>query len=707
MPNVLLLVPTGVGVGLTTVTLGLSRAFEEQSLRVVEFKAIDQNRSHKDNLYPHSVSVQHAEDLLSEGKKADLLGEILENFKQASEGADLIIIYGVIALQEQPYIANLNLDIANTLDASVVIVTAPTSDAIEELNNQLEIAARYFGGADNPRVLGCIINKALGPESETRYHRADLSYLYQAPGTRDSASHMDYTQANIFQHSNFRLLATVPWNSHVLAPRMKDIMLFLNANIISAGEINLRRVQYMTLYAKSISEILSSLYPGTLIITPADRADVIIAVCLAALSGIKIAGLLLTGEDSVNPHTLTLCDEAMRSGLPVLSVPDNSFRTAIALQNISAEIPSDDVERIELVKDYVASYVKGDWLKAFMAMVPHQHLSPAAFRYQLVQKAMKENKKIVLPEGAEPRTIAAAAICAERGLARCVLLGNPDEIHRVAQNNGVTLSNTIEIIDPTTIASRYVAPLVELRKDKGVTEVIAEEYLQDPVVVGTMMIHQGEVDGLVSGALHTTANTIRPALQIIKTAPGVGLVSSVFFMCLPTQVLVFGDCAVNPDPDAEALAKIAIQSADSAKAFGITPLVAMISYSTGTSGSGVDVDKVTRATAIVKQQRPDIIIDGPLQYDAAFVPEVAKLKAPNSPVAGKATVFIFPDLNTGNTTYKAVQRSSDALCIGPMLQGLRKPVNDLSRGATIDDIVYTIAITAVQASENPSASGSE
>ncbi|OES67643.1 phosphate acetyltransferase, partial [Pseudomonas aeruginosa] len=278
-----------------------------------------------------------------------------------------------------------------------------------------------------------------------------------------------------------------------------------------------------------------------------------------------------------------------------------------------------------------------------------------------------------------------------------VLLAKPDEVQAVAQAQGIVLPEGLEIIDPDLVRQRYVEPMVELRKGKGLNAPMAEQQLEDSVVLATMMLALDEVDGLVSGAIHTTASTIRPALQLIKTAPGYNLVSSVFFMLLPDQVLVYGDCAVNPDPSASDLAEIAVQSATSAQAFGIPARVAMISYSTGDSGSGVDVDKVREATRLAREQRPDLLIDGPLQYDAAAIASVGRQKAPNSPVAGQATVFIFPDLNTGNTTYKAVQRSADCVSVGPMLQGLRKPVNDLSRGALVEDIVYTIALTAIQA----------
>ncbi len=364
------------------------------------------------------------------------------------------------------------------------------------------------------------------------------------------------------------------------------------------------------------------------------------------------------------------------------------------------EIPVDDLQRIEKVQEYIAGHIDKHWLNTLTEDSSlSRRLSPPAFRYHLTELARKANQRIVLPEGEEPRTIQAALICAQRGIAKPVLLGDPQEIHRIATQQGIELTDEVQIIKPSDVAERYVEPMVALRKSKGLTEVVAREQLQDTVVLGTMMLAENEVAGLVSGAVHTTANTIRPALQLIKTAPGASLVSSVFFMLLPDQVLVYGDCAINPDPTAEQLADIAIQSADSAMAFGIDPKVAMISYSTGTSGAGSDVEKVREATKIAQERRPDLLIDGPLQYDAAVMENVAKSKAPDSPVAGQATVFIFPDLNTGNTTYKAVQRSAELISIGPMLQGMRKPVNDLSRGALVDDIVYTIALTAIQATQ--------
>ena len=456
----------------------------------------------------------------------------------------------------------------------------------------------------------------------------------------------------------------------------------------------------MTFCARSIHNMVEHFRPGSLLVTSGDRSDVIVSACLSAMNGVKLGALLLTGNYHPEPQVMALCQQAMATGLPIMMTGTNTWQTAVSLQNFNVDIPEDDRERIELVQDYVAGHIDKHWIESLtVSSTRSRRLSPPAFRYQLTELARQANKRVVLPEGDEPRTIKAAAICAERGIARPVLLGNPEEIRRVAEQQGVVLTDRVEIIDPAVVRERYVPRLVELRKNKGMTEVVAREQLEDNVVLGTMMLERNEVDGLVSGAVHTTANTIRPPMQIIKTAPGSSLISSIFFMLLPDQVLVYGDCAINPDPTAEQLAEIAIQSADSAAAFGIEPRVAMISYSTGTSGAGADVEKVREATELAKAKRPDLIIDGPLQYDAAIMENVAKSKAPNSPVAGKATVFVFPDLNTGNTTYKAVQRSADLVSIGPMLQGMRKPVNDLSRGALVDDIVYTIALTGIQAAQ--------
>jgi phosphate acetyltransferase len=457
-----------------------------------------------------------------------------------------------------------------------------------------------------------------------------------------------------------------------------------------------RRVHSVSVAAMTPANALEMMRPGTLVITPGDRSDILMAVALATLSGIPLAGLLLSGGLQPDARVLALCEPAFDTGLSLLRAEGQTIDVARSALEMDLDVPTDDRERIELVMNTVAKVIELEAFKRVLARERERHPSPPAFRHMLIERAREANRRIVLPEGDEPRTITAASICASRNIARCVLLGDAVAIRASAERLGVRLDG-VEILDPARLIPRYVEPMVELRRARGLTHEMAEEELADRVVLGTMMLKQGDVDGLVSGAVHTTADTVRPAFQLIKTAPDSPLVSSIFFMCLPEGVLVYGDCAVNRDPSAEELAGIAIQSADSASLFGIPARVAMISYSTGASGSGSDVEKVVEATRLAQASRPDLEIDGPLQYDAASVASVARSKAPDSRVAGRATVFIFPDLNTGNTTYKAVQRSAQVVSIGPMLQGLAKPVNDLSRGALVEDIVFTIALTAIQA----------
>jgi len=493
----------------------------------------------------------------------------------------------------------------------------------------------------------------------------------------------------------------VPYSKTLSAPRTLDVARALNAKLLNEGEAASRRVLSPSLCARSAANALHIFTPGSLVVASGDRDDVVLASALATMNGIQLAGVLLTNGFMPNDSMIEMCRPALKTGLPVLAVETDSLTTAQHLSQLSSEIPMDDFERAEQVARYVAAHMDLEWLKAHLSSGYTRRLSPSAFRHQLVKLAQLAKKRVVLPEGDEPRTVEAAIICQRRGIADCVLLGKRDDIENVARNRGLTLPESLTIVDPESTRANYIGPMVERRRGK-LNELTAEAQLQDNVVLGTMMLQLDEVDGLVSGAVHTTANTVRPAFQLIKTAPEYNQVSSIFFMLLPEQVVVYGDCAVNPDPDAETLAEIALQSARSAEAFGIEPRVAMISYSTGDSGTGADVDKVREATRIAKERAPHLAIDGPLQYDAAAIESVGKQKAPDSPVAGKATVFVFPDLNTGNTTYKAVQRSARVVSVGPMLQGLNKPVNDLSRGALVDDIVYTIALTAIQASQRES-----
>ncbi|WP_134549509.1 phosphate acetyltransferase [Pseudomonas aeruginosa] len=691
--------PTGFGVGLTSISLGLLRALERAGLKVGFFKPIAQ--LHPGDLGPERSSelvarthgldtpkplpLAQVERMLGDGQLDELLEEIISLYQRAAADKDVVIVEGMVPTRHASYAARVNFHLAKSLDAEVILVSAPENETLTELTDRIEIQAQLFGGPRDPKVLGVILNKVRG--------EADAANAED--GVADFARRL--TEHSPLLRDDFRLIGCIPWQDELNAARTRDIADLLSARVINAGDYEQRRVQKIVLCARAVPNTVQLLKPGVLVVTPGDRDDIILAASLAAMNGVPLAGLLLCSDFPPDPRIMELCRGALQGGLPVLSVATGSYDTATNLNRMNKEIPVDDRERAERVTEFVAGHIDFEWLKQRCGTPREQRLSPPAFRYQVVQRAQKAGKRIVLPEGSEPRTVQAAAICQARGIARCVLLAKPEEVQAVAQAQGIVLPEGLEIIDPDLVRQRYVEPMVELRKGKGLNAPMAEQQLEDSVVLATMMLALDEVDGLVSGAIHTTASTIRPALQLIKTAPGYNLVSSVFFMLLPDQVLVYGDCAVNPDPSASDLAEIAVQSAASAQAFGIPARVAMISYSTGDSGSGVDVDKVREATRLAREQRPDLLIDGPLQYDAAAIASVGRQKAPNSPVAGQATVFIFPDLNTGNTTYKAVQRSADCVSVGPMLQGLRKPVNDLSRGALVEDIVYTIALTAIQA----------
>ncbi len=692
--HTLFLAPTGFGGGLNSISLGLIRALESAGLKVGFFKPIaqpfpvDQGRERSCILVertlnltsPEPLPLEQVERQLADGEIDLLLEDVVSRFQQVAVGKDVVIVEGMVPTRESNYTQRINTQLAKSLDAEVILIAAQGSDSLKRLAERIEIQAQLYGGAKDPKVLGVILNKVKTEEG--------------LPAFVDSLKQ----HLPLLGSADFQLLGAIPFSEELNALRTRDIAELLGAQVLNAGEADQRRVNKIVLCARAVPNTVQLLRSGVLVVTPGDRDDIILAASLASLNGEKLAGLLLCSDFAPDPRILELCKAALDGGLPVMTVETNSYDTANNLFGLNKETPADDIERATRVTDFIAKHLHPEFLHT-RCSVPRGELrmSPAAFRYQLVKRAQDANKRIVLPEGNEPRTIRAAAICQERGIARCVLLAKPEEVQQVAREQGITLPASLEILDPDNIANRYVEPMCEMRKAKGLTPDDAREQLKDTVVLGTMMLALDEVDGLVSGAVHTTANTIRPALQLIKTAPGYSLVSSVFFMLLPDQVLVYGDCAVNPNPSATELAEIALQSAESAVALGVNPRVAMISYSTGSSGSGAEVEKVAEATRIAQERAPDLPIDGPLQYDAASVLSVGRQKAPNSKVAGQATVFIFPDLNTGNTTYKAVQRNANCLSVGPMLQGLAKPVNDLSRGALVDDIVFTIALTALQA----------
>ena len=696
--HALFLAPVGSGCGLTSIALGLFRALDNHGIRVAFYKPIGQPTGGDEGaersthfirattgLKPSTpIPLEEAERLIGTGHLDELLERVVRAFHESAENADMVVVEGLIPHENSSYTSELNLHVARTLSAEVILACSAANATMAEVEDRIEIAAQQFGGVGKKEVIGCIINR--------------IPTLFRRSPGEIRAEWTD--NSRLLKPKRCRLIAAIPQNADLTACRTIDICRYLDAEILHEGEALSRRVKKIALLARTVPNLTHTFVPGGILITPSDRIDVILGIAMAALNQIPMAGLLLTGDTPMEENIMNLCQPAWATGLPVFRVSTNSWETATHLSRMSSEVPADDIERAQLTMDFIASHIDADWITSHSLVAVEVRMSPAAFCFRLAEMARKTHRRIVLPEGEEPRTIRAAALCAERGIAHCVLLGKPENIRQVARNQEIELpARGFEVIDPDLVRANYVAPLVEMRKHKGLTPKDAEEMLEDTVWLGTVMLALGEVDGLVSGALHSSANTIRPALQIIKTQPGVKVVSSIFFMCMPEQVLIYGDCAVNPNPDAETLADITIQSAESAQRFGIPARVAMISYSTGQSGSGADVDKVREATALARAKRSDLLIDGPLQYDAAAIPEVAAQKAPGSAVAGNATVYIFPDLNTGNTTYKAVQRSANVISIGPMLQGLKRPVNDLSRGALVEDIIYTIALTAIQAGQ--------
>ena len=757
----LFVAPTQSAVGLTSTALGLTRALERQGVRVAFLKPIAQTheqdtgdtvpdstesrtRVPDDSVFfarallhastPDPIALAVAEEQLSQGQIEQLMEDVITLARQMTAGKsahsgpateseiDILVVEGLAISDRNQYAGTLNAALARNLEAEVVLVASlagvNAASSGVPLQAGLPPGTRPGGSISGMGVPGLSAPGVSAAELADELEIAALAYrrtdgsglagymLNFAPRELDFGGLLAELRgrSKVLASGELPLLGVVAENAQLSELRTLDVARALGAEVVNLGEAAVRRVTGTVVTARSVPKMAHLLTSGALVVTPGDREDVIMAAALAHLSGTPLAGLLYTSSSGPEDSIERLCRAALHSTLPVLRVATNSYHTASLLSRLGGRVPHDDTERMERTLDYIADRI--DVAQLGLGARPgtqkaggERRLPPSAFRYELIQKARAANKRIVLPEGDEPRTVRAAIRCAEKGIARCLLLASPERVRFIAEGQGLSLPPGLEIIDPESIRGRYVDALVELRRGKGLTAPMAEAQLEDNVVLGTLMLSLGEVDGLVSGAVHTTANTVRPALQLIKTAPGSKIVSSIFFMLMPEQVLVYGDAAINPNPNAEELADIAIQSAQSASAFGITPRIAMLSYSTGESGAGEDVEKVKAATALVRARHPELIIDGPLQYDAASVASVGQQKAPGSPVAGRATVFIFPDLNTGNTTYKAVQRSAGVVAVGPMLQGLRKPVNDLSRGALVDDIVYTIALTAIQATQ--------
>ncbi|WP_373492918.1 phosphate acetyltransferase [Aquiflexum sp.] len=682
--------------GKSIVALGLVDMLLAKALKTGYFKPIINERpevkrdAHIDTLIQHfKLPIEYGKsyaytrdeaNLLAEsGFQGEIIDTIISKYKSLEEEFDFTIIEGSDFLGEGiAFEFDANVTIAKNLGTPVIIVLSGDNKSIAQISNSAIITIKNFLQR-KVKVLAVVINKV--DESE-------IDEIKQVIGPQ---LHKDI------------ILSVIPKIIDLKSPSMKEVKEHLNAEVMFGRDYLSNRADHFIFGAMHISNFLKHIKPNVLIVTPGDRADIVVASLQANLSKNypKIAGLVLTGGFDISKSVLKLIDGS-DTIVPILKVADQSFFAATKVAGIHSKISPDNTEKILMAINTFRKYIDMQALEKEIASFKSVGITPRMFQYQLVSWAKSKKKHIVLPEGKDERILKAADRLVRQGIVNITLLGDIKEISGKISKLGLCLNDeNCQIINPqeSFYYDDYVNTLFELRKGKNMPLEVARDLMTDVAYFGTMMVFKGYADGMVSGAIHTTAHTIRPALQFVKTKPGISLVSSIFFMCLPDRVMVFGDCAININPTAEELAEIAISSADTSVKFGIEPRVAMLSYSSGESGSGEDVDKVRKATEIVKQKRPDIKVEGPIQYDAAVDPIIGKQKMPNSEVAGNASVLIFPDLNTGNNTYKAVQRETGAMAIGPMLQGMNKPVNDLSRGCTVDDIFNTVVITAIQAQE--------
>ena len=709
MASSIFVTATQRGSGKSTVALGLVHMLENVIGRVGYFKPIgnrDQGGVDPDvRLMKDALGLEYAlEDMvpvtmdqvteaLADGTFDQLLDRILEAYERIAQNADFVVCagtdyFGAMASFE----FNINADLSKNLSSPILLV-ANAVDCNQECINpdgqcdgQCEAMLKNIGMVKESfdekacDVFGVILN------------RADPNHI-------DAINE----EANAFtRKQGVRLLGTIPRTDILERPRIEEVAAALGAEVIS-GQNRLGQVAHsVVVAAMSIENMLARMPRNSLVVTPGDREDVLLALAAAYVSPAipQPAGVIMTGGLEPRENVKKLMLDVTGENMPILKVETNTYDTALNVSGVRAKLSAHQRTRVEIVKGMVERYVDIEPLIARSVVgTVSRRMTPKRFIHGLLELARSDRKRIVLPEGSEPRVLKAAAVLTARKTVDLTLLGKEDEIRSAIGRLGLKL-NGVDILDPASHEWRepFAKQYIELRSPKKTpTWELAYDLMTDSTYFGTMMVQQGYADGMVSGSINTTAHTLRPALEFVKTKEGFSIASSVFFMCLPDQVLVYGDCAVNPQPNAEQLADIALASAETARSFQIPPYVAMLSYSTGESGKGSDVEKVRQATKLVRERNPDLPVEGPIQYDAAIDPTVARTKLPGSRVAGSATVFIFPDLNSGNNTYKAVQRAAKAIAIGPVMQGLRKPVNDLSRGCSVPDIINTVAITAIQA----------
>ncbi|MDX3524380.1 phosphate acetyltransferase [Streptomyces scabiei] len=624
----------------------------------------------------YGMDYHEASTLQAQHGTAELVSALVDRFHAVARDFDVVLVLGTDFADTQfPDELSLNARLANEFGASVIPVVGGRGQTAESVAAETHNAFRAYDGLGCD-VLAMVVNRV-------------------APADRDDI-------ADRLGDSRLPLPVpcyVLPDEPALSAPTVAQITHALGGKVLLGDDSGLARDALNFVFGGAmLPNFLNALTPGCLVVTPGDRADLVVGALAAHSAGTPpIAGVLLTLNERPSEEVLTLAAR-LAPGTPVVAVETGSFLTASELFSMEGKLSAVTPRKAETALGLFERYADTAELRGRVSAPSSDRVTPMMFEHTLLEQARSDKRRVVLPEGTEERVLHAAEVLLRRGVCDLTLLGPVEQIRKKAADLGIDLGDS-QLVDPATSTwrDRFAEKYAQLRAHKNISVELAYDVVSDVNYFGTLMVQEGLADGMVSGSVHSTAATIRPAFEIIKTRPDADIVSSVFFMCLADKVLVYGDCAVNPDPDAEQLADIAVQSAATARQFGVEPRIAMLSYSTGTSGSGADVDKVRRATELVRARRPDLLIEGPIQYDAAVEPSVAATKLPDSEVAGQATVLVFPDLNTGNNTYKAVQRSAGALAVGPVLQGLRKPVNDLSRGALVQDIVTTVAITAIQA----------
>ena len=625
----------------------------------------------------YGCTFEHARDLLVEGRRQDLYSLILTKYKDLEAQQDFVVCVGTDYADASAAVElEFNMDMANHLGIPLLPVVKGGERPVAEI---LDAAQVFMNILDDKLcdVLAVVVSHVVPGDRDTLLARLRGALPPHLP------------------------VYALPEDPQLEKPTVGEIAAAIDAEQLSGSQNLLEGVvEHVKIAAMELPHFLDHIEKGCLVITPGDRCDIIVGALMADLSRQypSIVGLILTGSQSIAPQIQRLLHGWSTTAIPIFAVKTDTYKTAIAVDAVESSIGPTDQRKIAAALGLIETSMDMRELMGRVALARSEHVTPLMFQYELIDRAKRTRKHIVLPEGYDERVLRAAELVLTRDVCDITLLGTTDKVRRKIASLGLNLERA-RIVDPLTSEwlESFTDTYYRLRKHKGISREMAHDMMCESSYFGTMMAYLGYADGMVSGAANTTANTIRPALEFVKTQPGISIISSVFFMCLEDRVLVYGDCAINPDPTAEQLADIAINSAQTAQTFGIEPKVAMLSYSTGESGQGPDVDKVREATRLVKARRPELKIEGPIQYDAAIDADVARLKLPGSEVAGHATVFIFPDLNAGNNAYKAVQRSAAAIAIGPVLQGLNKPVNDLSRGALVADIVNTIAITVIQA----------